>query len=61
MRRNPWEVKIPTFKELVLNLLVQLGPTPSEVNEKSLIETYEELDTTTYISQLSVSAEEVVI
>lgn len=48
MRRNPWEVKIPALKELVSNLPVQLGPTPSEVNEKSLIETYEELDTTMY-------------
>ena len=48
MRRNRWEVKIPALKELVSNLLVQLGPAPSEVNEKSLIETYEELDTTVY-------------
>lgn len=50
MQRNPWEVKIPALKELVSYLLVQLGPTPSEVKEKSLIETYEELDTRMYIS-----------
>lgn len=60
MRRNPWEVKIHAFKELVSNLFVLLGPSPSKVKEKSLIETYEELDTTMYISQLSVSAEVVI-
>lgn len=61
MRRNHWEVKIHAFKELVSSLLVLLGPTPSKVKEKSLIETYEELGTTMYIFQLSVSVEEVVI
>lgn len=61
MRRNLWEVKICAFKELVSNLLVQLGPIPSKLNEKSLTETYEELDTTVYISQLSVSAENRII
>lgn len=61
MTRNPWEVKILAFKELVSNLLVLLGPTPREVEEKFLIKTYEDLDATVYVSQLSVSAEEVVI